>query len=69
MKKRMFVILDKECEQFYPILKKYFGRPLRSRKCLYGGDFSCKSWYETLDQFLTKDLGFVRSRVKGYLYI
>ena len=43
MKKRMFVILDKEYEQFCPILKKYFGRPLRLRKYLYGGDFSGKS--------------------------
>ena len=53
MKKRMFVILDKEYEQFCPVLKKHFGRPLR--KCLYGRDFSGKSWYESLDQFLTKD--------------
>ena len=65
----MVVILDKEYEQFCPMLKKHFGRPLRLRKCLYGGDFSGKSWYETLDQFLTKDLGFTRSRVEGCLYI
>ena len=65
----MFVILDKEYEHFCPILKKYFGRLLRLRKCLYVGDFSGKSWYETLDQFLTKDLGFTRSRVEGCLCI
>ena len=69
MKKRMFVILYKEYEQFYHILKKHFGRPLRLRKCLCGEDFGGKSWYETLDQFLTKELGFVRSRVEGYIYI
>ena len=45
----MFAILDKEHEQFCPILKKHFGRPLQLRKCLYGGDFSGKSWYETID--------------------
>ena len=69
VKKRMFVLLDKECKQFCPKLAKYFGRPLRLKKCLYGADFSGKSWYETLDEFLTKTLGFQRSRVEGCLYI
>ena len=69
LKNRMFVILDKEYEQFCPIFKKHFGRPLRLRKCLYGGYFGGKCWYETLDQFLTKDLGFIRSRVEGCVYI
>ncbi len=69
MKKRMFVILDKEYEQFCPNQKGNFGRPLRLKRCLYGGDFSGKSWYDTLDLFLTKELSFLRSRVEGCLYI
>ena len=70
MKKRIFVILDKEYDQFCPILKKHFGRPLRLKKCLHGREFSGNSWYETLDQSLTKNLGFIRSRVKDvYIYI
>ena len=67
-KKRIFVILDKEYEIFCPQLKEHFGRPLRLKKCLYGADFSGKSWYETLDDFLQKDLRFHRSRVEGCLY-
>ena len=50
-------------------MKKYFGRPVRPEKCLYGDGFSGKSWCETHVQFLTKDLGFIRSSVEGYLYI
>ena len=68
-KRRMFVILDKEYEQFCPKLAGHFGRPLRLKKCLYGADFSGKSWYETLDLFLTNELKFTRSRVEGCLYI
>ena len=68
-KKRMFVLLDKEYEQFCPNLKKHLGRPLKLKKCLYGADFSGKSWYETLDEFLTKELKFIKSRVEGCLYI
>ena len=34
-KKRTFVILDKECEEFCPHLSEHFGRPLMLRKCLY----------------------------------
>ena len=62
-KKRMFIILDKEYETFCPKLSKHFGRPLRLKRCLYGADFSGKSWYETLDHFLTHNLNFIRSRV------
>ena len=65
----MFVLLDKEYEQFCSKLVKHFGRPLRLKKCLHGADFSGKCWYETLDEFLTKTLGFQRSRVEGCLYI
>ena len=68
-KKRMFVILDKEYEEFGPQLATHLGRPLRLRKCLYGTDFSGKSWYETLDNFLTTNLNFMMSRVEGCLYI
>ena len=69
VKKRMFVLLDKEYEQFCPKLAKHFRRPLRLIKGLYGADFSGKKWYETLDEILTKTLGFQRSRVEGCLYI
>ena len=68
-KKRMFVILDREYEHFCPKLAEHLGRPLKLKKCLYGADFSGKSWYETLDLFLTQDLKFIRSRVEGCLYI
>ena len=67
--KRMFVILDKEFSHFCPKLSQHFGRPLRLNKCLYGADFSGKSWYDTLDSFLTNKLSFLRSRVDGCLYI
>ena len=67
-KKRMFVILDKEYKQFCSKLVQHLGRPLRLNKCLYGADFSGKSWYKTLDNFLTTNLGFIRSRVEGCLY-
>ena len=65
----MFVILDKEFSYFCPKLAQHFGRPLRLNKCLYGADFSGKSWYDTLDSFLTNTLSFQRSRVDGCLYI
>ena len=68
-KKRMFVILDREYEHFCPKLAEHFGRPLKLKKCLYGADFSGKSWYETLDLFLTQHLKFIRSRVEGCLYV
>ena len=69
MKQRMFVMLDEDIEQFCPIVKKHFGRPLLLRKYLYADDFSGKSCYEILDQFLTKDLGFIRTKVEWCLYI
>ena len=69
VQKRIFVILDKEYEKFCPKLAKHLGRPLKLKKCLYGADFSGKSWYETLDEFLIKSLKFSRSRVEGCLYV
>ena len=36
---------------------------------MYGTDFGGKSWYKTLDSYLTNTLHFVRSRVEGCLYI
>ena len=68
-KRRIFVILDKVYSTFCPKLSNHIGRPLRLKKCLYGADFSGKNWYETLDTFLTSELHFIRSRVKGCLYI
>ena len=68
-KKRIFIILNEEYETFCPHLTEYLGRPLRLRKCLYGADFSGKSWYETLDEFLQGSLNFIRSRVEGCLYV
>ena len=50
----MFVLLDKEYEQFCLKLAKHFGQPLRSKKCLYGAGSSGKSWCETLNEFSTK---------------
>ena len=44
---------------FCPQIAEHFGRPLRLKKCLYGADFSDKSWYDTLDNFLQKDMGAV----------
>ncbi len=32
-------------------------------------DFSGRSWYETLDEFLIRTTGFIRSRVEGCLYM
>ena len=67
---RIFVTLDKEYKLFCPDLSEHLGRPLRLKKCLYGADFSGKSWYDTLDQFLTSDkMKFIRSMVEGCLYI
>ena len=68
-RKRIFVTLDEEYEIFCPKLANHLGRPLRLKKCLYGADFSGKFWYDTIDEFLTKNLGFSRSRVEGCLYI
>ena len=65
----MFTILDKEYEHFCPQLAKYFGRPLKLKKHLYETDFSGKSWYETLDSFLVKNLKYDQSRVEGCIYI
>ena len=42
---------------------------MRLNKCLYGADFSGKSWYDTLDSYLTNKLSFTRSRVDGCLYV
>ena len=66
--RRIFVPLDKEYKMFCPELSNHLGRPLRLRKCLYGADFSGKTWYETLDEYLTKDMDFTRSMVEGCLY-
>ena len=54
---------------FCPQLAEHLGRPLRLKKCLYGADFSGKSWYNTLDTFLQKDMGFNCSRVEGCLHV
>ena len=59
-----FVLLDKEYEQFCPNIKKHLDRPLRLKKCLHGAGFSGKSWYETLDEFLTKELKFTKSKLR-----
>ena len=69
VKKRMCVVLDKEYEQFCLNQNGNFGRFLRLKRCLYGGDFSAKSWYGILDMFLTLELGFTKSRVEACLYI
>ena len=66
-KKRIFLILDEEYETLCPQLAEHFGRPLRLKKCLYGADFSGKSWYDTLDNFLQENMGFHQSRVEGCL--
>ena len=63
------IILGREYERFCPKLARYFVRPLKLKKCLYGADFSGKSWYETLDSFLLKNLKFNHSRVEGCLYV
>ena len=69
-KKRIFIILGKEFEMFCPQIAEHFGRPLRLKKCLYGTDFSGKSWYDTLDNFLQKDMGFNALELKDvYIYI
>ena len=66
----MFVILDKEFSHFCPKLAQQFGKTSETKhKCLYGADFSGKSWYDTLDSFLTNKVSFQRSRVDGCLYI
>ena len=38
-------------------------------KCLYGADFSNKSWYDTLGFFPTNKLSCLRSRVDRSLYV
>ena len=68
-KKRMFLILDKNYENFCPKLAGHLGRPLLLQKRLYGADFSGKRWYDTLDTSLTNNLNFVKSRVEGCPYI
>ena len=55
-KRRIFVTLDKEYKIFCPELYEHLGRPLRLKKCLYGADFSGKTWYDTLDEFLTQNI-------------
>ena len=67
--RRMFTILDREYEHFCPQLAKYFEWPLKVKKCLYETDFSGKSWYETLDSFIVKNLKRDQSRVEGCIYI
>ena len=67
--RRIFVTLDKEYKMFCPEMEPHLGRPLKLEKCLYGANFSGKSWYDTLDEFLVKDLQFIRSMVEGCLYI
>ena len=42
---------------------------MRLKRCFYGREFSAKSWYVTLNLFLTEELGFLRARVEGCLYI
>ena len=69
VKRRIVVILDKEYGHFCPKLAGHFGRPLKLNKCLYGADFSGKSWYEKLDSYLIQTLKFARSRVDDCLYI
>ena len=66
--KRMFIILHREYEHFCPKLPRHFGRPLKLKKCLYGADFNDKSWYETLDSFLVKNLKFNHSKIEGCRY-
>ena len=66
---RIFVILGKEFSHLCPKFSQHFGRPFRINKCIYGADFSGKSWHDTLDSFWTNKLSFLRSRVDDCLYI
>ena len=54
---------------FSPQLAEHFGRPLILKKCIYGADFSGKSWQDTLDNFIQENMDFQHSRVEGCLYI
>ena len=60
----MFVLLDKEYENFYPKLVEHFGRPLLLKKSVYGDDFSGKRWHGILDTFLTNDVPYVGMKIK-----
>ena len=48
-----------------PCIEETFWKTFKTAKMFIYGT----RWYETLDQFLTKDLGFIRSRVEGCLFI
>ena len=53
-------IQSKATKRMFVILDKEFSHFV---------DFNGKSWYDTLDSYLTNKLSFVRSRVDGCLYI
>jgi len=57
---RIFVKLDPRYKEYFPDLAKWFGVPLRLKKCMYGVTFSGKFWSLELSDWF-KSEGFIRS--------
>ena len=63
----MFVKLDKRYEAYFPEYSKYFGRPLKLLKSMYGMTNSGKLFADELTEWLIKE-GFVQSQCQMPIY-
>jgi hypothetical protein len=59
-KSRIFIKFPASLSQAFPEFNKYFGRPLRLLKSMYGMTLSGKYWYQELQEYLLGQ-GFVQS--------
>eukprot|EP00957_Ditylum_brightwellii_P091075 6933843-Ditylum_brightwellii.AAC.1 len=65
---RFFIRLPEIYKQYFPTISKYFGRPLRLRKTIYGLTLSGKLWVtEFLEWLLTQ--GFTESKAGPSYFI
>eukprot|EP00957_Ditylum_brightwellii_P155596 11844291-Ditylum_brightwellii.AAC.1 len=65
---RIFIRLPDIYNQYFPIVSKYFGRPLRLNKAIYGLTLSGKFWVTEFSEWLLNQ-GFVQSKAEPAYFI
>eukprot|EP00957_Ditylum_brightwellii_P146144 11126916-Ditylum_brightwellii.AAC.1 len=65
---RFFIRLLDIYNQYFPTMSKYFGRPLRLRKAIYGLSLSGKLWVTKFLEWLLNQ-GFIQSKAEPAYFI
>eukprot|EP00957_Ditylum_brightwellii_P147452 11227961-Ditylum_brightwellii.AAC.1 len=65
---RFFIRLPDIYKQYFPTMSKYFGRPLRLRKVIYGLTLSGKLWVTEFSEWLLNQ-GFIQSKAEPAYFI